>query len=128
MSEKHRSAGELAGTFMMHGRVTCVSPEEYESFIGWTQERDVPVEVDIDADTGNVTFSTASDETPVPDRDLELLKQLFFDVGSVLLQPDEYPEFAAWAREQNVPFHQQVDANTQRIVVMRRGWGTVEMG
>ncbi len=128
MRKTHRTKAQLAGTFMMQGRVMCVSPEEYSAFTAWAREREIPVETDIDPETGNVTFSMASADTPAPERNLDDLIHAFHAVGSLLLEAPEYREFAAWARDNNVPFHQQVDRDSGRIIVMKRAWGTVEMG
>lgn len=123
---KDRTGGQLAGIFMQTGAVTCRSPEEYTAFTDWVAEKQVPVETDVDPETGDVTFQATQSDTINAKRGIAELVALFNDLGSVILSRDEHVAFVAWARAENVPLHDQFDRKLSKFVVMRRGWGTVE--
>jgi hypothetical protein len=123
---KHRTSGQLAGTFMATGCVTCHSPEEYTSFSEWLAQKEVPVTTEVNEETGDVTFEAASADAVVNERDLANLIAQFHDLGSVVMSRDEHGKFVLWARSENVPLHDQFDRKLGKFVVMKRGWGTVE--
>lgn len=121
-----RTAGQLAGIFMQTGAVTCRSPEEYDVFCRWVADKEIPVDVQVDERSGDVSFSAAQAVAVRADRSLPELVTLFNTLGSVVMTQEEHRAFDVWARSNNVPLHRQVDRALGRVVVMRRGWGSVE--
>ena len=121
-----RTAGQLAGVFMQTGEVTAHSPEEYTAFSAWAREKEVPVDTEVNEETGAVTFVATSSEEAQQDRDVQALVAIFHDLGSVVMSQSEHAAFVSWARAENVPLHDQFDRELGKFVVMKRGWGTVE--
>lgn len=107
--------------------LTCGSPEQYDAILAWARDHEVALDAEVDPDTGEVTFRRSPELPPGPPRSLEVLLAVFHGQGSVVLRPDEVGAFDAWVRTQNVPVHRQVDRTLDRVVIIRRGWGTVEM-
>ncbi|GEM_PF-3257819 len=122
----HRSKGALAGTFLEDGRVTAMSPEEYTSISEWFAEKEVPVQTEVDQETGRVTFYAAAADAATGPRPVQVLIDAFLNLGSVVMSPEESALFDDWVRTNNVPAHRQVDRKLGKIVAINRGWGTVE--
>ena len=123
---EQRTASQLGAIFMGRGQDTCTSAEEYTAFVAWAVDNEVPVEPDVNPDNGHVLFTPAQASQPETRRELALLVTTLHERGSLVLTPAEYPELEEWVRANNVPVHRQIDHNLGRIVVIKRGWGTVE--
>lgn len=123
---EEREGSQLVAIFTHEGRVTCTSAEEYSAFIDQAAELGFAVDVEVDADTGDVTFTPAVASASAEPRELDQLVATLHERGSLVLLPQEYPAFEEWVRANNVPVHRQVDRKLGRIVVIKRGWGTVE--
>lgn len=121
-----RTAGQLADAFMRDTRVTCNSADEYTAFVDWAASTGLALDAEVDRETGCVTFTTAAEQEPAPARDLDTLVATLHERGSLVLANEEYPALEEWLRANNVPVHRQVDRKLNRIIVIKRGWGTVE--
>ncbi len=123
---EERSGRQLGAIFVGSGLVTCTTTEEYSAFVAWAADNEVPVEPEVDPETGHVRFTPAQASHREARRDLDSLIAILHERGSLVLTPAEYPEFDEWVRQNNVPVHRQIDRKLGRIVVIKRAWGTVE--